>query len=146
MFALIFMRSWINDTEVWLTNLPRYRRVVFVQIRSRGKIRDVYEIFCLVLGVWKEAFVTGTNSEERLFGYSFIEWTGIQCCIIWQLFTEVEVNSGGYLPSFEMARYLSINGFHRYEANNCFNIYLASWQNCPKNYLICNSKLKNDCF
>ena len=40
-------------------------------------------------------------------------------------FTEVEVNSGGYLPSREVARLISTT-FTDTEVNNCFIIYHTS--------------------
>ena len=39
-----------------------------------------------------------------------------------QLFTEVEVKSGGYLPSREAAKEISIT-FNDNQVNNCFSIY-----------------------
>ena len=45
-------------------------------------------------------------------------------CVVYtneQLFTEVEVNSGGYLPSREAARLIIVL------VNNCFSIYHTSW-------------------
>ena len=57
----------------------------------------------------------------------------------WQLFTEVEVDSGGHLPSREAARLISTT-FTDTEVNNCFSIYHTSWiTSGPKSNFICDN-------
>ena len=57
-----------------------------------------------------------------------------------QLFTEVEVNSGGYLPSREAAMLISIAVTDTEMNNYSFSIYRTSWMTSgPKSNFICDN-------
>ena len=79
---------------------------MFVQFRSgrRGKIRDVCEILCVVLGVWKGAFVAGTNCEEQSF--CIHKWRKIERVTCQQLISDFKLTKN--YRNFSRVRFFSM--------------------------------------
>ena len=73
---LNIMWSWINDREVWLKNLARY---CFLCLSSSEAVAVAkFEMLVIFFTLFSECggrlLPTGTNYEERLHAWIFIDW------------------------------------------------------------------------
>ena len=120
-------RRTITLTEVWIIlDIMRKQNptIVLLYIQNSDRCKKRFAVKRLV----RLTFQTAAGHFCRFLIFAALRWLSHQHPIIFfctapsnkeQLFTEVEMNSGGYLPSCEAARYISTL-FTDTEVNNCF--------------------------